>query len=178
MRTLMELVLVGALLAAVSSGCVERKMFIRSDPLGAPVWVDEKPVLQSELSEQKAPFGTKPAPGAKTLMATTPIEYPFKHYGIRRVRVGPIRDESDKVVYLAAEREVEIAPPWYQKYPIDFFVEVLWPWTLVDAHEIEIQLTRPSPPSAQSEEERAEAVVKEAEEFRQQALQPTPEEKQ
>ena len=178
MRTLRELVLVGALLAAVSSGCVERKMFIRSDPSGAPVWVDEKPVLQFELSGQKAPFGTKPTPGAETLVATTPIEYPFKHYGIRRVRVGPIRDESDKVVYLAAEKEVEIVPPWYQKYPIDFFVEVLWPWTLVDTHEIEIRLTRPSPPSALSVEERAEAVVREAEEFREKALQPTPEEEQ
>ena len=176
MRTLREVVLVGALLAAVSSGCVERKMLIRSDPPGAPVWVDEKAVLQSELSEQKVPFEARPAPEAETLIATTPIEYPFKHYGCRRVRVGPIRDEADKVLFLATEREVDIVPPWYQKFPIDFFVEVLWPWTLVDTHVIEIQLTRPSPPPALSEEERAEAVVREAEEFREKALHPTPEE--
>ncbi len=36
-----------ALLAVVllaGAGCVERMMFIRSDPPGAPVWVDEQAV--------------------------------------------------------------------------------------------------------------------------------------
>lgn len=175
MRRLRGIVLIGVLLAAASSGCVERKMLIRSDPPGAQVWVDDRPVLVSERSGQRAPFGSMPGPGTKTQIATTPLEHPFKHYGRRRVRVGPIRDESDKVLYLATEREVEIEVPWYQKYPIDFFFEVLWPWTLVDTHEIEIRLTRRPPPSAVPLEERAKEVVKEAERFREKALQPAPE---
>ena len=52
------------------TGCVERKMYIRSEPGGAPVWLDE------------------------TYAGVTPLEHPFVHYGVRRVRVGPLRDEQ------------------------------------------------------------------------------------
>jgi len=138
-----------AALLALSCGCVERKMLIRSDPSGAPVWIDEKSV------------------------GTSPVDYTFIHYGRRRIRVGPIRDEEDKVAYPAVEREVEIVAPWYQKFPTDFFFEVLYPRTLVDEHEIRITLTPAAelPPGKEGEAE----ILDRAEEFREGALAPPPE---
>jgi PEGA domain-containing protein len=50
-----------ALLAALATGCVERKMFIRSDPPGANVLLDGQPVGE------------------------TPVEVPFTYYGTREL---------------------------------------------------------------------------------------------
>ena len=98
------------LAACICSGCVERKLLIRSDPPGAPVWLDEKP------------------------LGAAPVEVPFKYYGVSRLRVGPIRDAQGRVQRPAVERMVDIAAPWYEEFPVDFFSEVLWPGTLRDDH--------------------------------------------
>ena len=160
------------MLIALSCGCVERKMLIRSSPSGAPVWVDEKPA------------------------GTTPVDYSFVHYGLRRIRVGPIRekvmlepseeseagsgarapgDEKGRILYRAAEGEVEIKPPWYQRFPVDFFYEVLYPGLLVDEQLVELTLKPVSDLPERFTRERAEEIVKEAEEFRNEALTPPPE---
>lgn len=132
------------------AGCVERKMMIRSQPAGAWVWVDEEPV------------------------GKTPVALPFKHYGRRTVRVGPITDEEGNVQYVATERMMETAPPWYQLFPVDFFSEVLWPGTLVDEQEIEIHL----PPAEERHTlrglEAAREVRDEAEKYRRESLSPVP----
>ena len=140
------------LTAALATGCVERQMVIRSEPAGAPVWVDEVRVGE------------------------TPLTYPFHHYGTRRVRVGPIRDEHDAIAYSETERLVEIPPPWYERFPLDFFSEVLYPWTLLDEHAVEFELLPPSEEGELYGEERAREVLKEAEEFREEGLAPVPEE--
>ncbi len=142
-----------ALLLVLASGCVERKIWVRSEPVGAPVWVDEE-----------------------KLDDPTPVSCAFGHYGRRRIRVGPIRDDAGRILYVATEREVEIKPPWYERFPLDFFFEALWPWTLVDEHEIEIRLKAPSELPQLFGEERAAEIVREAEAFRHKALTATPEE--
>jgi len=124
------IVLVGLLLAA--AGCVERKMVIRSEPPGAPVWIDEQ------------------------YAGTTPLEYPFSFYGARRVRVGPMCDENDRVTHEEKEGVWELEPPWYQKFPVDFFFEVLSPKKLVDVHELPVFVLPPMP--AQPTRAGAEAV--------------------
>ena len=142
-------VICAALLAALlCGGCVERTILIRSEPSGATAWVDEKPV------------------------GVTPVEFPFKHYGQRRLRVGPLRDEADEAQYLAVERIVPIEPPWYQKIPVDFFAEVLWPWTLVDTHEVTLALPAATDQEHHYGEQRAEEVRERAEQFREKALAP------
>jgi len=98
-------------IAALSCGCVERVMVVRSEPPGAPVWVDRRYV------------------------GKTPLEYRFSHYGARLVRVGPLRDANRKLERLEQERVVELAAPWYEYVPLDFLAEVLWPFRLVDRHE-------------------------------------------
>jgi hypothetical protein len=100
----------GLLLSAL--GCVEKKMLLRSEPAGAPVWVDEKYV------------------------GVTPLDYGFADYGVRLVRMGPIRDDKGKVQYREVAREVEVREPAYEAFPLDFYYEVLHPGTLVDAHEV------------------------------------------
>lgn len=145
----LALLVVGAVLA---TGCVERKMLIRSAPPGAPVWIDEEYV------------------------GLTPLEHPFAHYGSRRIRVGPIRDEREKLQYMEKERVVDVEPPWYEKFPIDFFFEVIYPKQLTDEHELNVFVLdpveeRPEP----QDEDRVRRLRQEAQEFRKKALLSIPE---
>ncbi len=144
------LLMVGALLAG--AGCVERKMLIRSEPSGAPVWVDEQYV------------------------GTTPLDHPFAHYGVRRIRVGPIRDEHGKLRYDELQREELTDPPWYGKFPIDFLSEVLYPVRLTDDHVLDVFVLKPvGEDPARHGEERVQQVRERAEAFRQRALRTIPE---
>ena len=140
-----------ALLLPMLPGCVERKMLIRSDPEGAPAWVDEEPV------------------------GTTPVEVSFKHYGRRRIRVGPITDAEGGVRYMEAERILETVPPWYELFPMDFFSEVLWPGTLVDRHTLDLQLSAPQERYQLRGVGAAREVREEAEEYRRESLSAIPE---
>ncbi len=148
-----KLALLAFATALCACGCVERRMLIRSEPAGAPVWVDEEYVGQ------------------------TPVDLAFAHYGARRVRVGPIRDELDKVRHLEQERVVEVRPPWYEKFPIDFFSEVIWPGRLVDEHRVaEFSLDAAVQRSAAESSDRVEQVQGRAAQFREEALRSIPEE--
>ena len=140
--------------AAMSAvGCVERRMLIRSEPAGAPVWLDTVPIGE------------------------TPLEHSFAHYGARLVRVGPIRDENGKIRYMEQERVVDIEPPWYEKFPIDFFFEVIYPKRLVDEHELPtFVLTSVEERAEGTADERLRQVRDEGLKFRERALYSIPEE--
>jgi hypothetical protein len=127
-----------AVLALALAGCVERILLIRSEPAGAPVYIDE------------------------TYAGSTPAAVPFTHYGVRRVRVGPVRDEPDNLVYAEQERVVRVEAPWYEVFPIDFFAEVLWPAAVRDVHTVSFRLQPPEAgsigePAAREALSRAEA---------------------
>ena len=49
----------------------------------------------------------------------------------------------------------QVPRPWYEIPPIDFFVEVLWPGWIVDAHEREFALEPATPPTTQELLQRA-----------------------
>jgi hypothetical protein len=139
--------------ALAACGCVERKMMIRSEPEGAPVWVNE------------------------TYAGTTPLEYKFAFYGVHGIRVGPVRDEKDRLLFQEAHVNYEADGPWYETFPIDFFFEVIWPGTLTDTHLVpDIKL--PLAPAATKEANPAEvqALRDRAEAFRKRALEPVPDE--
>ncbi len=136
---------------ALAAGCVERTMMIRSEPPGAPVWVDEE------------------------YAGTTPLDYSFAHYGTRGVRVGPIRDETGKARYAPQERLVRLRAPWYQVFPVDFFAEVLWPGRIHDRHEVPVFELQPPPDPVELYGEGAtEKLLEAGEEFRSRALDPAP----
>ncbi len=143
-----------AVLACVvlMTGCVERRMLIRSVPAGAPVWIDEQHV------------------------GATPLDFQFSHYGARRIRVGPLRDENDKRTHVEMERVVDIEAPWYESWPIDFFAEVLYPGRLVDEHRVPA-FVLPTV-TAEPEDEaaaRIERLRADADAFRERALSTIPE---
>lgn len=148
MRASAVLLSVAALCAAV--GCVERTLLIRSEPAGAPVWVDEQYVGE------------------------TPFEYPFAHYGVRRLRVGPLRDENDKLAFEEVEREALVEAPWYETFPLDFFAEVLYPGTLRDEHLLPV-FELPPAAAERHGEERVQEVREQAGQFRERALRTIPE---
>lgn len=138
---------------AAACGCVERKMLIRSDPPGAPVWVNE------------------------TYAGITPVEFPFVFYGVNGIRVGPMRDKQDRLVWEETSVLFAAKQPWYEGFPIDFFFEVLYPFTRTDVQTVpEIKLLPAKPPEEKVDEERMKALHDKATEFRKRALQPVPEE--
>ncbi len=142
-----------AALALLACGCVERRVFIRSHPPGAPVWVDEEYV------------------------GVTPVAQEFRHYGWRRIRVGPVRDEGGRVRYREQRKELAVRAPWYETFPLDFFFEVLWPFTLQDRHAAPIFVLDPvEQPSAAWTDAELDELLRRADDFRQRGLTPVPEE--
>ena len=57
----------------------------------------------------------------------------------------------------------DVRPPWYQRIPIDFFAEVLWPGHILDAHARHFDL-KPA------EDADPKEVLRRAEEIRKRAL--------
>jgi hypothetical protein len=132
-------------------GCVERKLVINSDPPGAPVWVDE------------------------VFVGATPLEHPFVHYGSRRIRVGPIRDENGKVAYHEEEGVLDVKAPYYEVIPLDFIFECIIPTVYVDEHKVPLFELKPAGPEGELTPDEANRLVEEAEEFRRKALTSIPE---
>jgi len=109
------------------SGCVERALVIRSEPAGARVFID----------------------GIDS--GTTPIRVPFDFYGTRDVLVRMEEDEKRGERSLSPiRRNVKLTPPWYQRFPLDFVSENLWPGKLTVIHE-EVFVMEPQDLDALSE---------------------------
>ncbi|MFQ5655581.1 MAG: PEGA domain-containing protein [Planctomycetota bacterium] len=107
-----------AIAAALAlSGCVDRWLVIRSEPSGARVFIDGRE------------------------RGVTPHREPFHFYGTREILLR-LEDPEDAggPSYRSESRQVEVKPPWYQRFPIDLFAEHLWPGTLVDTHSVEFHL--------------------------------------
>ncbi len=51
----------------------------------------------------------------------TPVVRSFMHYGTREFIISHEGKKRMKVWE-------DIIPPWYQRFPIDFVVEMIWPW--------------------------------------------------
>ena len=69
----------------------------------------------------------------------TPLDHPFTFYGTVEVAL-----RREGALY---HRELkELSCPWYDFFPIDFFSELLVPWTIRDVHLVEVRLS-PSPRS-------------------------------
>lgn len=96
--------------AAALPGCVERKMLIRSDPPGALITLDGKPIE-----------------------ARTPAEIPFDFGGTRDVTLSA---PGHKVL----EGTATLEDPWFTYFPLDVFAEFLWPGTIEDVQAFDFRL--------------------------------------
>jgi hypothetical protein len=95
-----------------SSGCVERRMTIRSNPPGALVYVDD----------YENPVGM------------TPVSTNFTYYGTRKIRL--VKDGYETLTVMQP-----IRPPWYEITPLDFVAENFVPGEIRDQRVLDYQLT-------------------------------------
>jgi hypothetical protein len=93
-------------------GCVSRFITVRSDPSGADAYLDDR------------------------YIGKTPVTVPFRHYGVRRIRVK-------KKGYQTTAKSVTIDPPWYQIMLLDLICEVLIPYRFEDKRVYSLQLEKP-----------------------------------
>lgn len=104
------LVLLGFFAAlGLLSGCVERRYTVITDPPGAMVFENHKPL--------------GPAP------ADSFIVYPGK-YNLTIVKDG----------YQTLNVTENFKPRWYDYWPLDFFMENVWPWTIHDVRQFKYAL--------------------------------------
>ena len=108
----------GLAVAAMASGCVERRFVITTTAPGLPPGTDAGAVV---YDEKGLPIGG------------TPADRQFTYYG--KYRFTAMRDGYETQV---VERDIQA--PWYQWFGIDFISENLVPWTIRDVRHIEIQL--------------------------------------
>lgn len=119
MKKWMPLVLIAACLMC---GCVERRIYLVSDPPGADVYVDGEPVGRTR------PADHKDGPFYVNFVYYGPREFTFRKPGFETV-----------------SKTVKLDAPWYEYPPIDFFAEVLVPWNIVDEHNVDVKLAPAKP---------------------------------
>ena len=103
-------------------------------------------------------------PGAEVWMdgdlaGLSPVRIPFSHYGTREVVVV-------KGGYAITREIRSLETPWYERFPLDFFSENLWPWTLT-AERYFVYILKPQTVDP-------EEVLKRAEEMREKSQAPPP----
>lgn len=81
----------------------------------------------------------------------TPVTTDFTWYGDYDLI---IRHEG----YETLGTHVNVRSPWYQRPPIDFVAEVLWPGHILDAHSYDFVLSRADPPDREELIERAQSL--------------------
>jgi hypothetical protein len=115
-------VLILLLLSCMLCGCVERRLYIYSDPPGADVYIDGEFVGQTRPEDHKE----------------GPFYVNFIYYGKRDYTLR-------KPGFATQSGSVQLETPWFEYPPLDFFAEVLTPWIIVDSHEIRETLRKAEP---------------------------------
>ncbi len=135
-------VLAGLLLALPLSGCVERRFILRTEPEGARVTVNG------------------------IYAGTSPVDLPFDHYGRVRVEVEPYDADGNRFAeWRGIVTSHDLAAPWYEWFPLDFFSDNLVPWMVVDLHELTLRL-EPAPDPERVTDREIEGLKAEAGELR------------
>lgn len=111
--------------------------------------------------ERQLTIHTVPAGGVVTLndeeIGEAPVTVAFEWYGDYNVRVSKAGYET-----LATHRELQ--RPWHDRFPLDFFANVLWPGTIRDTYEWTFDLKPYQEPSR-------EQLIEQAKQLKQQATQ-------
>jgi len=111
--------------------------------------------VEREIQLRSTPSGADAYIDAERVGAT-PCSVPFDFYGTREVE---LRKEGYQVVREFAR----VSPPVYERFPLDFFSEVVLPLRLKDVQVFEYTL-EPLPPGEEGEE-----LYERAKEFRERA---------
>ncbi len=87
------------------------------------------------------------------IVGKTPVTVPFRHYGVYDVEV---RKDGFEPVREAAP----VLAPWWARFPLGIFTELLWPGRIQDMHYLRYDLAPPAMPDRAKLLERAEAASK------------------
>ena len=68
------------------------------------------------------------------ILGRSPVQIEFYHYGVRRITASLPN-------YRTHSEQVEIVAPWYARFPIDIFSEVIFPMGWKNHHTVDIALT-------------------------------------
>jgi hypothetical protein len=120
-------------LAALAAGCVRRTIFVRTEPERAKVFLDG------------------------TYIGDTPRLIPFTYYGVRDLVLRPPY-RAEPPFYGTARVSLDVDPPWYEYTPLDFFAEILTPWTIEDERQVFVTLPPAKLADPEAVRERAEGV--------------------
>lgn len=123
----------------VFSGCVTRSITVKTNPSNALVYIDNE------------------------LIGESPVTTPFTFYGTRKIMI----EKKDEDGVLTHERTIvfeKIKAPVYEIFPLDFFSELIWPFTIKDDQVLSYNLVELAPLSIK---ERQAKMLKNAEELRQ-----------
>ena len=104
--------------AGLLGGCVERKYVITTEPPGAVVYENGRPLA--------------PSPADGTFLYPGDYDFTVVLDGYQTLKVRQ-----------------PIPPKWYERFPIDFFSENLWPWTIVDERRFHYVLQPQQTPNVQ-----------------------------
>lgn len=118
-RAILPLLILAMLLL---TGCVERRIYVRSDPPGASVYIDGEYIGDTRPDDH----------------VDGPLYANFIFYGTREYTLR-------KPGYETVSGRVELEAPWYEYPPVDFFAEVLTPWPIVDEHSVKVKLEKAKP---------------------------------
>ena len=130
------------LVVLIGLGCVRREIEILSSPPGASVQFD------GDVLAQK-----------------TPARFAFVWYGTHEIVVEKEGHHRERLTG-------HVRPPWYETFPIDFFAENVWPWTLSDIHTYPFTLEKEEPKTEASESEKQamkKGLLERADQFRKEA---------
>ncbi len=123
------------LLSCLLVACTERQLLIRTDPPGARVRVNGKPLGRTKRDE--------------------PLIWRFDHYG--EVLLEAEFTDHDKV-----HRPYRLKMPWWQRTPIDFVPDVIIPWTIRDTHRVTLELPKHPEMTPEEVQRRIEHLEKSA----------------
>ena len=83
----------------------------------------------------------------------TPARVPFRHYGVYDVE---LRKEGFETVRAAEE----VLAPWWARFPLGVFTELVWPGRIRDVRFLKYALAPPAMPERENLLERADAGAK------------------
>jgi len=121
------------------AGCVRRELQVMTRPPGATVTFD------GQILERK-----------------TPLFMSFTWYGTHEIIV-------EKPGYHRERLVAHLKPPWYERFPIDLFSDLLVPWRIDDIHTYPLVLVKANPLQDLSDAEKTAikaGLLERAERFR------------
>lgn len=104
-----------SLFLLTAQGCVTRALNVETSPSNASVYIDDKYAGES------------------------PVSVPFTHYGTRKITIEK-KDEDGRLILKRKINYEKIKAPLYEKFPLDFFSEIILPVKLEDIHSFSYQL--------------------------------------